>query len=90
MNKNPFSHQAGPTSKNAFLKKDVIQQLWKGEISVNNRTLAGLGWMRIPGDDYGGSEKASKLLTPVHRCHFGAAAGGPMLRVGCGRLTGNA
>ncbi|PIO60137.1 hypothetical protein TELCIR_18373 [Teladorsagia circumcincta] len=61
MNKHPFSHQAGPTSKNAFLKKDVIQQLWKGEISVNNRTLAGLGWMRIPSDDYCGSEKASSL-----------------------------
>uniref|UniRef100_A0A7I4YPQ0 Beta-lactamase domain-containing protein n=1 Tax=Haemonchus contortus TaxID=6289 RepID=A0A7I4YPQ0_HAECO len=56
-----YSHQAGPTSKNAFLKKDVIQQLWKGEISVNNRTLAGLGWMRIPGDDYKGGDKASSL-----------------------------
>ncbi|KAK6060430.1 hypothetical protein COOONC_01916 [Cooperia oncophora] len=69
-----YSHQAGPNAKNALLKKDVIQQLWEGEISVNNRTLAGLGWMRIPAaDDYCGSEKASSLGGLWY--HTGAAVG---------------
>ncbi|WKY07206.1 hypothetical protein Q1695_006988 [Nippostrongylus brasiliensis] len=56
-----YSYQAEPNAKNAFLKKEVIQQFWKGEISVDKRTLAGLGWMRIDGFDYHGTDESSSL-----------------------------
>ncbi|VDL75102.1 unnamed protein product [Nippostrongylus brasiliensis] len=56
-----YSYQADPNAKNAFLKKEVIQQFWKGEISVDKKTLAGLGWMRIDGFDYHGTDKSSSL-----------------------------
>lgn len=54
------SHQAGAASANAFINSDVIRQLWKGEISVDNKTMAALGWMRIPdGDPYRGVNECS-------------------------------
>lgn len=57
-----FSHQAGAASANAFINSDVIRQLWKGEISVDNKTMAALGWMRIPdGDPYRGVNECSSL-----------------------------
>ncbi|VDM52360.1 unnamed protein product, partial [Angiostrongylus costaricensis] len=57
--KNVFKHTifAIITSEviaNAFLKKEIVKQLWKGEISVNSKTLAGLGWMCTDYSDFDG------------------------------------
>ncbi|KAJ1348113.1 hypothetical protein KIN20_003344 [Parelaphostrongylus tenuis] len=55
-----YSYQADPTSsRKAFLKKEIVQQLWKGVISVNSKTLAGLGWMCTDYIDFDGSHKNS-------------------------------
>lgn len=50
-----YSYQTDTSSfKNVFLKKEIVKQLWKGEISVNSKTLAGLGWMCTDYSDFDG------------------------------------
>ncbi|ETN79914.1 hypothetical protein NECAME_09524 [Necator americanus] len=80
-----YSYQASPNTKNAFLNKKIIGLLWKGEASVNDKTLAGLGWMRVNGDDFAGglnrrkkeSRKTSNSLSSLGGLwyHTGAAVG---------------
>ncbi|KAK6750832.1 hypothetical protein RB195_002664 [Necator americanus] len=68
-----YSYQASPNTKNAFLNKKIIGLLWKGEASVNDKTLAGLGWMRVNGDDFAGGLNRSSLGGLWY--HTGAAVG---------------
>ncbi|KIH65203.1 hypothetical protein ANCDUO_04472 [Ancylostoma duodenale] len=59
-----YSYQANPNSKDAYLKKDVIGLLWKGDATVNSRTMAGLGWMRVNRDDFGGGHRSRNYCPP--------------------------
>ncbi|CAJ0602907.1 unnamed protein product [Cylicocyclus nassatus] len=56
-----YSHQADPNAKDAYLSKEVIDMLWNGQAAVNDRILAGLGWMRVNSDDFAGGHQKSSL-----------------------------